>query len=126
MRRRSKQYSGRLMLPLIELVKIFCGLRMLRGSKYMVHLKKKQINRSERYGKDEELNKEGAKEHKKKEAIENRADKVQKEAALGGKSLEKDIVKVKHAPKSQQQGKMISSKAKTPDSESNITKHQIF
>lgn len=30
----------------------------------MVHLKKKQINRSERYGKDEELNKEGAKEHK--------------------------------------------------------------
>lgn len=60
-----------------------------------------------------------------KEAIEKKADKVQKEVALSRKSLEKDIVKVKHAPKSQEQAKMISSKAKGPDSGSNITKHQI-
>nr|XP_048321871.1 uncharacterized protein LOC107431804 isoform X2 [Ziziphus jujuba var. spinosa] len=61
----------------------------------------------------------------KKEAIEKKADKAQKEAALSRKSLEKDTVKVKHAPKSKEQAKMISSKAKKPDSGSNITKHQI-
>ncbi|KAF3441925.1 hypothetical protein FNV43_RR15840 [Rhamnella rubrinervis] len=60
----------------------------------------------------------------KKEVIDKKADKVQKEADLPRKSLEKEIVKTKHVLKPQEQAKM-SSKAKMPEHGSNITKHQI-
>lgn len=61
----------------------------------------------------------------KKEVIDKKADKVQKEGNFPRKSLEKDLVKTKHVLKPQEQAKMTSSKAKKPEHGSNITKHQI-
>ena len=58
------------------------------------------------------------------EAIE-RAERNQKVATVNRKSLEKDVVKTKGVPKSEDQAKKTPVKVVKPESESNIPKNQI-
>lgn len=58
------------------------------------------------------------------EAVEKRADNIQKIATVNRRLLEKDVVKTRSVPKAEDQAKKLSTRTGKPNSESNNTKNQ--
>ena len=58
------------------------------------------------------------------EAVEKRADNIQKIATVDRRLLEKDVVKTRSVPKAEDQAKKLSTRTQKPNSESNDAKNQ--